>query len=95
MIGIAVKFKNHQKPDGTFETFTVEDCLVGQYGSPQSSKQQIEIHLPKTCDKDVNYSWAEYRGEDWYVKGTTVKQIESNTPTRWDRYAIAERVETW
>lgn len=95
MIGVDLTFKNHPKPDGTFETFEVKDCLVGQYGSPQSSKAMIQIHLPKTFDKEVNHSWVEYQGTDWYVKGTTIRQIKENTPGRWDRYAIAEAVKTW
>ena len=95
MIGTKLTFKNCPREDGTFETFEVADCLVGQYGSPQSSRPQIQIHLPKTCDKIVDGSWVDWQGENWYVKATTIKQMESNTPTRWDRYAIAEAITTW
>lgn len=91
MIGASVTFKNHPTPEG-FETFTIDDCLVANNGSPNAVRPQILIHLPKTDTHDVDNSFVGYDGHEWHVIGTTVKQMDSNTPTRWDRYAIAERI---
>lgn len=89
---ISVEFKNHPKPLGGFETFTVNDCLVANNGSPNTVRPQILIHLPKEDAHDVNGSFVLYEGFDWHVIGTTVVQMEDNTPTIWNRYAIAERI---
>ena len=94
MIGISVTFKNHPTPSG-LETFTIEDCMVANNGSPNVSRPQILIHLPKIDDHDVEGSFVRYNGEDYHVVGVTVPQMDSNTPTRWNRYAIAERIRVW
>lgn len=94
MIGISVTFKNHPTPSG-LETFTIEDCMVANNGSPNVSRPQILIHLPKIDDHDVEGSFVEYNGEDYHVVGVTVPQMDGNTPTRWNRYAIAERIRVW
>lgn len=91
MIGIKVTFKNHPTADG-LETFSIEDCLVANNGSPNASRPQILIHIPKTDEHDVDGSFVNYEGYDWHVIGTTVAQMDGNTPTRWNRYAIAERI---
>ena len=91
MISIDVEFKNHPTAEG-LETFTISDCLIANNGSPNVSRPQILIHLPKTDDHDVNGSFVSYEGFDWHVVGTTVAQMDGNTPTRWNRYAIAERI---
>ena len=91
MIGIDVTFKNHPTTDG-FETFTISDCLVANNGSPNAARPQILIHIPKTDNHDVNNSFVDYEGYEWHVIGTTVPQMDGNTPTRWNRYAIAERI---
>lgn len=91
MIGTSVTFKNHPTASG-LETFTIDDCLVANNGSPNTARPQILIHLPKTDSHDVDNSFVTYEGYDWHVIGTTVAQMDSNTPTRWDRYAIAERI---
>ena len=91
MIGISVTFKNHPTVDG-LETFIIDDCLVANNGSPNASRPQILIHIPKTDDHDVNNSFVSYEGCEWHVIGTTVAQMDGNTPTRWNRYAIAERI---
>lgn len=91
MIGTKVIFKN--KPTATgLETFTIDDCLIGNNGSPNTSRPQILIHLPKTDNHDVDGAFVTYEGYDWFVIGTTVQQMDGNTPTRWNRYAIAERI---
>lgn len=91
MIGTSVTFKNRPTADG-LETFTIKDCLIANNGSPNASRPQILIHLPKTDKRDVDGAFVSYEGYDWHVIGTTVAQMDVNTPTRWDRYAIAERI---
>lgn len=91
MIGTTVTFKNHPTASG-LETLKVDDCLIANNGSPNTSRPQILIHLPKTDDHDVDGSFVTYAGHEWHVVGTTVAQMDGNTPTRWNRYAIAERI---
>ena len=91
MIGASVTFKNHPTAEG-LETFTVDDCLIANNGSPNVNRPQILIHIPKTDNHDVNNSFVSYEGYEWHVIGTTVAQMDGNTPTRWNRYAIAERI---
>lgn len=91
MIGTAVTFKNRPTQYG-FETFVIEDCLIANNGTPNASRPQILIHLPKIDNHIVDGSFVTYEGYDWYVIGTTVEQMDGNTPTRWNRYAIAERI---
>ena len=91
MIGISVEFKNHPTVDG-LETFTIDDCLVANNGTPNAARPQILIHIPKTSERDVNGAFVSYEGYEWHVIGTTVAQMDGNTPTRWNRYAIAERI---
>lgn len=91
MIGASVTFKNHPTANG-LETFTISDCLIANNGSPNAPRPQILIHIPKTDEHDVNNSFVSYEGYDWHVIGITVAQMDGNTPTRWNRYAIAERI---
>lgn len=91
MIGISVTFKNHPTSTG-FESFTIDDCLVANNGTPNAPRPQILIHLPKTDEHTVDGSFVDYEGYSWHVIGTTVAQMDGNTPTRWNRYAIAERI---
>lgn len=91
MIGVTVTFKNRPTTTG-LETFAIDDCLIANNGSPNVSRPQILIHLPKTDQRAVDGAFVSYEGYDWFVVGTTVKQMDGNTPTRWDRYAIAERI---
>lgn len=91
MIGTSVTFKNRPTTTG-LETFTIDDCLIANNGTPNTSRPQILIHLPKTDEHAVEGAFVSYEGHDWHVIGTTVPQMDSNTPTRWNRYAIAERI---
>lgn len=91
MIGAKVTFKNHPTEEG-FETFTINDCLIANNGSPNASRPQILIHLPKTDSHAVEGSFVSYEGHEYHVVGVTVPQMDGNTPTRWNRYAIAERI---
>lgn len=91
MIGASVTFKNHPTAEG-LETFTIDDCLIANNGSPNVNRPQILIHIPKTSNKAVDGAFVSYEGYEWHVVGTTVAQMDGNTPTRWNRYAIAERI---
>lgn len=91
MIGTTVIFKNRPTING-LETFSIDDCLIANNSTPNASRPQILIHLPKTDNHDVDGSFVNYEGYDWHVIGTTVAQMDGNTPTRWNRYAIAERI---
>lgn len=91
MIGISITFKNHPTPSG-LETFTIEDCMVANNGSPNISRPQILIHLPRIDDHEVEGAFINYEGEDYHVVGVTAPQMDGNTPPRWNRYAIAERI---
>lgn len=92
MKGMVVEFKNHPDGKGGLETFSIKDCLVANNGSPNARRPQILIHLPRTSDKVVDGAWINYQGFSWHIVGTTVSQMDENTPTRWNRYAIAERI---
>lgn len=91
MIGTSITFKNRPTTDG-FETFTINDCLIANNGAPNMPRPQILIHLPNYDEHVVNGAFVDYNGYSWHVIGTTVAQMDGNTPTRWNRYAIAERI---
>lgn len=91
MIGASVTFKNRPTVTG-LETFTIDDCLIANNTTPNASRPQILIHLPKTDKRAVDGAFVSFEGHDWHVIGTTTTQMNENTPTRWDRYAIAERI---
>lgn len=92
MKGITVEFKNHPDGNGGLETFSISDCLIANNGSPNAIRPQILIHLPKTDSHVVDGAWVNHNGFSWHVVGTTTPQMDENTPTRWNRYAIAERI---
>lgn len=93
MKSISVTFKNHPVYD-KLETFTIDDCMVANNGSPNTERPQILIHLPKNDSHEVDGSFVNYDGHDYHVIGTTAAQMDDNTPTRWNRYAIAERIKS-
>ena len=89
---IDVNFKNRPNDDGTLTpSIVVKGCLVANNGSPTMDRPQILIHLPKTFTGEVVGAWVDYNGHSYHVVGTSVEQMDSNTPTSWNRYAIAER----
>ena len=91
MKSLTLTFKNYPMV-GRFDTFAIKDCMVANNGTPNIGRPQIIIHLPKTDSHDVNGSFVNYDGHDYHVVGTTARQMDDNTPTRWNRYAIAERI---
>ena len=91
MIGASVTFRNRPTVTG-LETFTIDDCLIANNTTPNASRPQILIHLPKTDKRAVDGAFVSFEGYDWHVIGTTTTQMDENTPTRWNRYAVAERI---
>lgn len=91
MKGTEVTFKNIPTANGLV-TITIKDCLIANNGSPNSNRPQILIHIPKKDNRNVDGGFVEYCGHDYHVIGTTAPQMDNNTPPRWDRYAIAERI---
>lgn len=85
--GVEVEFRNIPRV-GSLETIKVADCLIANSGSPAGAPE-ITVHLPKTFSGDVNGGWVNYEGNEYHVVGVTVKGIDANTPSRWNRYAIA------
>ena len=92
MIGVDIEFRNRPNSDGTVSTFTVTDCLIAPNGSPTSTRKQIIIHLPKSSDERVDGAWVGHDGDMYHIIGMTPKGIIENTPSRWNRYCIAEKI---
>lgn len=92
MTGCDILFKNKPNDDGALSTFTITDCMVAPNGSPALRRPQITIHLPKADKRDVDGAWVKYDGGMYHVIGTTPALMNDNTPTRWNRYAIAEKI---
>lgn len=92
MISTTITFKNHPTTTGNLETFTIHGCMVANNGTPNLPRPQILIHLPKTDTHDVDGAFVNYDGHDYHIIGTTAPQMDGNTPTNWNRYAIAERI---
>ena len=89
---VDITFKNRPNDDGTLTTLTVKGCLVAQRGSPAASRPEIIIHLPKTFTDTVRGAWVEWDGGRYHVTGLTVRGVEKDVPTAWNRYVIAERI---
>ena len=92
MTGQTVYFKNRPNDNGTLSNITIEDCLVAQSGGPTAIRPQVTVHLPKKNTDNVDGAWFEYDGGTYHVIGQTAKSMDSNTPTRWNRYVIAEKI---
>lgn len=88
-----IEFKNRPNEDGTVtSSIKIPGCLISQSGGPATTRPQIIIHLPKKDKTNVQNSWVEYFGKNYHIIGLTAPNMESNTPTLWDRYAIAEQI---
>lgn len=92
MTGCDIQFKNRPNEDATLSTFTISNCLVAPNSSPTLPRPQITIHLPKSDNTEVDGAWVKYGGGMYHVIGTTPMLMDANTPTRWNRYAIAEMI---
>lgn len=86
-------------PTYTTEEITVEDCLVAPITEPTTAreqqamtqaKDQVRVHMPKASTEDVGGSSFEYDGKTFTLDSSSVKFMDGNTPTRWNRYFRAE-----
>lgn len=83
----------------TTSEIEVDDCLVAPITEPsnsreqqalEQSKDQVRIHLPKTYTGDVGNSDVDYNGKTFHLDSSSIKFMDDNTPTRWNRYFRAE-----
>ena len=88
-------------PTYTTENIVIDDCLVAPITEPASareqqameqSKDQVRVHIPKTDDTDVGNSSFVYDGKTFRLDSSSVKFMDDNTPTRWNRYFRAESI---
>ena len=88
-------------PVYTTSNIEVDDCLIAPITEPatareqqvmQQSKDQVRIHLPKTCTDDVSNSSVTWDGKVFLLDSDSVKFMDENTPTRWNRYFRAEAI---
>lgn len=86
-------------PTYTTSDITVDDCLIAPISEPvsareqqamQQSRDQVRIHLPKTCTSDVSDSDVEWDGKTFHLDSDSVVFMNDNTPTRWNRYIRGE-----
>lgn len=79
----------------------VEDCLIAPITEPTSAREQqamtqnreqLRIHMPKTSNDDVSNSDIVWMGKTYHVDSDSVAFMPENTPTRWNRYFRAERI---
>lgn len=77
----------------------VEDCLIAPITEPstareqqamEQSRDQIRIHIPKTCEEDLSKSSVEWDGKVFTLDNDSVVFMADNTPTRWNRYFRGE-----
>jgi hypothetical protein len=92
MNGIIIQFKNKPNDDGTLSNFKIEDCLISQNGTPTTSRPQVLVHLPKIDKRSVDGAWFDYADSTYHVIGVTAPNISEISPTRWNRYCIAEKI---
>lgn len=88
-------------PTYTTQQVVVNDCLVAPITEPttareqqamEQSKDQVRVHMPKASTADVGNSTFTYDGKVFSVDSSSVKFMDGNTPTRWNRYYRAESV---
>lgn len=88
-------------PTYTTQQISVDDCLVAPITEPttareqqamEQSKDQVRVHMPKASTADVGNSSFVYNGKTFRLDSSSVKFMDGNTPTRWNRYFRAESV---
>lgn len=88
-------------PTYTTEDIVVADCLIAPITEPanareqqamEQSRDQVRIHLPKSYTGDVGGSTVAWDGKAFSLDSDSVKFMDGNTPTRWNRYFRAESV---
>lgn len=97
MLGETVVFKNVIDGKGTPHNVTVDNCLVSPTGTVTAPRPQIMIHLPKEFTGSVAGGFVEYCSGTYHCinktsLGSTAPLMPKNTPTKWNRYVIAERL---
>lgn len=80
---------------------TVGNCLIAPLTEPATAREQqameqardqVRVHFPKTFDDDLGGSYFAWDGKIFQMDSTSVKLMEENTPTAWNRYTRAESV---
>lgn len=97
MQGETVVFKNVIDDKGTPHNATVNNCLVGPTGTVTAPRPQIMIHLPKEFTGAVAGGFVEYCSDTYHCinktpLGSTALLMSKNTPIKWNRYVIAEKL---
>jgi hypothetical protein len=89
-------------PTYTDTEITIDDCLIAPITEPanareqqamEQSRDQVRIHLPKASDDDISHSTLTWGGKVFNIDSDSVVFMDDNTPTRWNRYFRAERVD--
>lgn len=79
----------------------VDDCLIAPIIEPanaretqamQQSRDQVRIHIPKAYTGDLSNSDVAWDGKTFHLDSDSVKFMDENTPTRWNRYFRAEAI---
>lgn len=79
----------------------VQNCLIAPITEPTSAREQqaldqmreqVRIHLPKTYADDIGGSYFAWDGKIFQVDSSSVKFMDENTPTEWNRYFRGESV---
>lgn len=88
-------------PTGEIVGISVADCLIAPIAEPQTareqqamhqSKDQVRIHIPKSCTTDLANSYIAWNGKIFQLDSDSVAFMNENTPTRWNRYVRGESV---
>jgi len=88
-------------PVMTATEIEVADCLIAPITEPantreqqamEQSKDQVRIHLPKAYTGDVSDSDVTWNGKVFHLDSDSVKFMDENTPTRWNRYLRGEHI---
>jgi hypothetical protein len=88
-------------PTYTTQSISIDDVLIAPITEPANAREtqaleqqrdQVRVHLPKATNQDISDSSFVYDGKTFKVDSDSVKFMDENTPTRWNRYLRAECV---
>lgn len=88
-------------PTYTTQNISIDDVLIAPITEPTNAREtqaleqqrdQVRVHLPKATNQDISDSSFVYDGKTFKVDSDSVKFMDENTPTRWNRYLRAECV---
>jgi len=88
-------------PTYTTQSISIDDVLIAPITEPTNAREtqaleqqrdQVRVHLPKATNQDISDSSFVYDGKTFKVDSDSVKFMDENTPTRWNRYLRAECV---